>query len=111
MQGTPMIFITFNYRVGPLGYPQGTEAIQEGALNLGIKDYEAVLQWVQVNIAAFGGSPEKVTISGASAGSINLSALMLNPNFKLARAAVSIKVVNQTPSKQLTILSLSMVWY
>lgn len=48
-----------------------------------------VLTWVQKNIGAFGGDGLKVTMSSASAGSINLSFLMLNPSFNLARAAVS----------------------
>ena len=55
-----MIFVSLNYRVGPLGYPQGAEAQSKGALNLGIKDVETALQWVQKNIAAFGGDPSKV---------------------------------------------------
>ena len=37
-KGTPVIYVNFNYRVGPLGFPQGSEAVQEGALNLGLKD-------------------------------------------------------------------------
>ena len=37
-KGTPVIYVNFNYRVGPWGFPQGSEAIQEGALNLGLKD-------------------------------------------------------------------------
>ena len=62
-QGTPIIFVTLNYRVGPFGFPQGEEALAKGALNLGIKDIEQALQWVQKNIAAFGGDPDKVGLS------------------------------------------------
>jgi hypothetical protein len=72
-----------------LGFPQGNEAAAQGALNLGLKDQLAALQWVQANIAAFGGDPAKVTAFGESAGAISLAILMLNPDFKkLARAAV-----------------------
>lgn len=59
-QGTPIVFVSMNYRVGPLGFPQGPEAVQRGALNLGLHDQWAALEWVQDNIAFFGGDPRKV---------------------------------------------------
>ena len=59
-QGTPIIFVSMNYRVGPLGFPQGPEAVQRGALNLGLHDQWAALEWVQNNIPSFGGDPRKV---------------------------------------------------
>ena len=49
-----------NYRLGPLGFPQGPEAVERGALNLGLHDQWAALEWVQNNIAYFGGDPRKV---------------------------------------------------
>jgi hypothetical protein len=60
LQGTPIVFVSMNYRVGPLGFPQGPEAVQRGALNLGLHDQWAALEWVQYNIASFGGDPRKV---------------------------------------------------
>ena len=57
---TPTIFASINYRIGPLGFPQGAEAQSRGAVNLGAKDVEAALQWIQANIGAFGGDPTKV---------------------------------------------------
>ena len=49
-----------NYRLGPLGFPQGQEADDKKALNLGLKDQLTALEWVQENIYLFGGDPEKV---------------------------------------------------
>ncbi|KAL5532554.1 hypothetical protein ACEPAF_4328 [Sanghuangporus sanghuang] len=87
-RGTPIIFVSLNYRLGPFGFPQGAEATARGALNLGHKDVLAALQWIQENIAAFGGDKDRVTVFGVSAGSILLNALLLDPDFSLARAAI-----------------------
>ena len=55
-----MIFVSFNYRLGPFGFPQGAEAETRGALNLGHKDQLLALQWIQDHIHLFGGDPRKV---------------------------------------------------
>ena len=60
-QGTPIIYVAFNYRLGPLGFPQGIEAHARGAENLGLKDIKVALAWLQVNIGAFGGDNSKVS--------------------------------------------------
>ena len=52
--------MSINYRLGPLGFPQGPEAVKRGALNLGLHDQRVALEWVQKNIASFGGDPRKV---------------------------------------------------
>ncbi|KAF7358085.1 Carboxylic ester hydrolase [Mycena venus] len=88
-RGTPIIYVSFNYRLGPLGFPQGHEARTRGALNLALKDQLTALQWVQQNIHVFGGDKNKVTIFGESAGAVMSSLLFLNsPIDKLARAAI-----------------------
>ncbi|KAJ7291519.1 extracellular triacylglycerol lipase precursor [Mycena rebaudengoi] len=88
-RGTPLIYVNFNYRLGPLGFPQGQEAHNRGSLNLALKDELTALEWVQLHIGAFGGDKTKVTVFGESAGSIMTAALFLNsPISRLARAAI-----------------------
>src|SRR6202042_384498 len=62
------VVITFNYRLGTFGffgYPELTkESDRRGAANFGVMDSIAALQWVQKNIAKFGGDPKNVTIFG-----------------------------------------------
>ncbi|RXW15268.1 hypothetical protein EST38_g10579 [Candolleomyces aberdarensis] len=88
-RGTPIIFVNFNYRVGPLGFPQGQEADDLRSLNLGILDQMAALEWVQENIKSFGGDKKKVTIFGESAGSIMSGILLLQPEVeRWARGAI-----------------------
>ncbi|KAJ6565455.1 esterase 1 [Mycena vulgaris] len=87
-RGTPIIYVSFNYRLGPLGFPQGLEASQRGILNLGLRDQLACLGWIQLWIGAFGGDSTKVTLVGQSAGAIMIALLFLNDITHLARAAI-----------------------
>lgn len=61
-----VVFVTMNYRLGALGFLAGDKIGLNG--NFGIKDQTKALQWVQRNIALFGGDPGKVMIFGESAG-------------------------------------------
>ncbi|KAJ7574899.1 esterase 1 [Mycena floridula] len=89
IRGTPVIYVSFNYRLGPLGFPAGHEAESKGALNLGLKDQLAALKWIQLKIAAFGGDKSKVTVFGESAGAVSIGVLFLNNGLDgLARAAI-----------------------
>ncbi|KIJ47803.1 hypothetical protein M422DRAFT_163417 [Sphaerobolus stellatus SS14] len=88
-RGTPVIYASVNYRLGPLGFPQGTEAGSRGALNLGLKDQLTALEWMQVNIGAFGGDKSKITIFGQSAGATSITIHLLGDAIsKLARGAI-----------------------
>lgn len=71
-QGTPIIFVAVNYRLGAFGFLGGSEVLADGAANLGLLDQRMGLEWVADNIAAFGGDPDAVTIWGESAGSISV---------------------------------------
>ncbi|KAF2669075.1 alpha/beta-hydrolase [Microthyrium microscopicum] len=63
------IVVSVNYRVGPLGFLAAPSAGIPG--NMGISDQILGLEWVQDNIAAFGGDPKKVLLFGESAGAIS----------------------------------------
>ncbi|KJA24904.1 hypothetical protein HYPSUDRAFT_76245 [Hypholoma sublateritium FD-334 SS-4] len=88
-RGTPVIFVSINYRLGPLGFPQGIEAGLRNITNLGLQDQLVALEWVQENIARFGGSKNAVTVIGQSAGADSISLHFLGSKLKtLARAAI-----------------------
>jgi acetylcholinesterase len=65
---SPFIGVSINYRLGALGFLSSSVAARQQLLNLGLRDQILALQWVQKNIAAFGGNPAKVTLMGDSAG-------------------------------------------
>ncbi len=78
-----MVVVTVNYRLNIFGFfahPElSAEAPYGASGNYGLLDQNLALQWVQENIAAFGGDPEQVTIAGESAGSLSVSAQMASP--------------------------------
>lgn len=78
-----VVLVTLNYRLGIFGFfthPELTaESSHHASGNYGLLDQLAALDWVQQNIAAFGGDPKNVTIFGQSAGSLSVSALMASP--------------------------------
>ncbi|KAK0194648.1 extracellular triacylglycerol lipase precursor [Armillaria mellea] len=88
-RGTPIIYVNHNYRLGPLGFPQGQEADNRGQLNLGVRDQLAALEWIQENIGLFGGDKTEVTIFGESARAMLTNLLCLHASVaNLARAAI-----------------------
>ncbi|KGO43116.1 Carboxylesterase, type B [Penicillium expansum] len=71
MAGKDIIFVSYNYRTGPLGWLTLPELENETGTtgNYGLLDQIAALKWVHENIAAFGGDPEAITAAGQSFGS------------------------------------------
>lgn len=78
-----IVVVTTNYRLNIFGFfahPElSAEAPYGASGNYGLLDQNAALKWVHKNIAAFGGSPNKITIAGESAGSIGVSQQMASP--------------------------------
>ena len=78
-----LVVVNLGYRLGVFGYladeglaaesPHGTTG------NYGLLDQVKALQWVQQNVAAFGGDPGNVTLAGESAGAASVSALCTSP--------------------------------
>lgn len=66
-----VVFVSFNYRVGALGFLHLADLggpAWASATNCGLLDQVAALHWVRTNIAAFGGDPTNITVFGVSAG-------------------------------------------
>jgi para-nitrobenzyl esterase len=89
-----VVLVSIAYRVGQLGFLAHPELSAESpnhvSGNWGLLDMIAGLQWVQKNIAAFGGDPNQVTIFGESAGGIAVSMLCASPLTKgLFHGAIS----------------------
>ncbi|MBU1111743.1 MAG: carboxylesterase/lipase family protein [archaeon] len=78
-----VVVVTFNYRLGSLGFlahpDLSQESLENTSGNYGYMDQIEALRWVQRNIKQFGGDPNKVTIFGESAGSISVTSLMVSP--------------------------------
>jgi para-nitrobenzyl esterase len=78
-----IVFVSFNYRLGRFGFfahPALSKETPDGPLgNYGYLDQIAALQWVQRNIAAFGGDSKNVTLFGESAGGGSVNTLMISP--------------------------------
>lgn len=81
-----LVVVTVNYRVGPFGWfthpamrkgTPGSELDDSG--NYGTLDLIQALAWVQENIEAFGGDPDRVLIAGESAGAMNVMSLLVSP--------------------------------
>ncbi|KAF4980172.1 hypothetical protein FZEAL_3750 [Fusarium zealandicum] len=64
----PIVVVTFHYRINSLGFLPSALFEDEGLLNLGIRDQNHLLEFVQKYIGSFGGDRKAVTIGGRSAG-------------------------------------------
>ena len=107
-----VVVVTFNYRVGVLGFLATPELSRESGHNAsgdyGLMDDVAALKWVQQNIAAFGGDPAKVTIGGQSAGAGSVGFMAMSPLAKgLFRAGIAESHARDPRDTELRYLSVS----
>lgn len=76
-----IVVVSLNYRLGVFGFMAHPALTAEAGTsgNYGLMDQVAALQWVQRNIARFGGDPGRVTIAGQSAGAASVHDLLAAP--------------------------------
>ncbi|MBN2239264.1 MAG: carboxylesterase/lipase family protein [Dehalococcoidales bacterium] len=77
-----VVIVSLNYRLGATGFINLNE-ITGGKIpasgNEGLLDQVAALEWIQENIAGFGGNPDNITIFGFSAGGMSVGLLLALP--------------------------------
>ena len=95
-----VVLVAMNYRVGRFGFfafpALSSERPDENKGNYAYMDQIAALQWVQRNIAAFGGNPNNVTIFGFSAGGVSVHSMLASP---LARGLFHKAIVHSGGSR------------
>jgi len=81
LAGNGAVVVSLNYRLGIFGFFAHPALVGEGskAGNQGLRDQRFAMQWVQDNIAKFGGDPGNVTIFGESAGSLDVCMHVASP--------------------------------
>ena len=97
-----LIVVTVQYRFGAFGYLDLRDYSTEDrplGVNLGVRDHLAALQWVQRNIAAFGGDPDNVTLFGESAGASAVTTLLSTPS----AAGLFVRAIAESPACELVI--------
>jgi para-nitrobenzyl esterase len=88
------IVVTFNYRLGALGFLRHPSLRDPYAGNFGLADQQAALRWVRANIAAFGGDERNVTLWGQSGGGFSVCAQLAAP---AARGLFDKAIVQSAP--------------
>jgi len=91
-----VIIVTFNYRLGALGFlvAETDKGLVSG--NFGVKDALQALDWVHKNIHQFGGDPKRITIYGMSAGATTVQIMLTTPVLK--KGAFSRAIIESAPT-------------
>ena len=105
--GTPTVVVTLNYRLNLFGFLAHPALDAEGHLadNYGILDQQAVLRWVQRNIAAFGGDPSRVALGGQSAGAQDTGVNQISP---LSTGLFNRAIYESSPLSGITVKSIGL---
>lgn len=77
-----IVSVSFNYRVGPLGFYDFSKIDESFDSNCAVSDMVRAMHWVRENISEFGGDPENVTICGQSTGGTGVYCLLSSPKAK-----------------------------
>ncbi|HEY2264847.1 MAG TPA: carboxylesterase family protein [Streptosporangiaceae bacterium] len=92
-----VVLVSINYRLGAEGFLE----LPGAPANRAVRDWIRALEWVQENIAAFGGDPGRVTIGGQSAGGAACATLLAAPAarglFRAAACMSGAQALMQTP--------------
>lgn len=94
MVGQDVIVVTFNYRLGALGFLRHPSLRDPYAGNFGLADQQAALRWVRKNVGAFGGDNRNVTLWGQSGGGYSVCAQLAAP---AARGLFDKAIVQSAP--------------
>jgi para-nitrobenzyl esterase len=81
-----LVVVTFNYRLGALGFLDVPGLDEADSGSAGFLDQVAALSWVRDHISGFGGDPARVTVYGTSAGAKSVANLLASP---LTRGTIS----------------------
>lgn len=110
VQSGRVIYVSFNYRLGALGYLDFTRyATPDRPIesNLGLRDQVAALEWVRDNIRGFGGDPHNVTVFGESAGGNAVTTLLATPS---ARGLFARAIAQSSPANSVYPRRLARAW-
>ena len=83
-----VVVVTFNYRVGPLGFLGG---------NWGIYDQQTAVEWVKKNIDVFGGNNKNLILWGQSAGALSVLLHLTNPRLNASDTSVTKVILQSAP--------------
>jgi para-nitrobenzyl esterase len=85
LAGQGVLLVSISYRLGRLGFfahPALVADPERPVGNYGYMDQIKALEWVQTNVAQFGGDARRVTLVGESAGGASVLALLTSPRLK-----------------------------
>lgn len=96
-----VVVVAINYRLGALGFLpialDDANAPSQHPSNFGLWDQQKAIQWVQTNIAGFGGDPNNIVMFGESAGAMSVGIHLVNPSRGSAIAGVKAAIMESNP--------------